>query len=45
MIQYCPYCGSKAIKTIGISGIGAIRKCESCTKEFVVTENEESEQY
>jgi len=40
-IIYCPYCGRKKIRAVGVSGAGTIFKCLPCGLKFVVSGGEE----
>lgn len=36
MIKYCPFCGKTELVRVGLSSSGAILRCASCKKKFIV---------
>jgi len=36
MIKYCPFCGKTELVRVGLSSPGAILRCVSCKKKFIV---------
>lgn len=36
MIKYCPFCGKTELVRVGLSSPGAILRCVSCKKQFIV---------
>jgi len=36
MIKYCPFCGKTELVRVGLRSSGAILRCVSCKKKFIV---------
>ena len=45
VVTHCPNCGSKEIVTIGVSGIGTIRRCLNCQVEFIVVDHKDGDSF